>query len=250
MQKGLGRVVKSFAKAFEILTRRGVCYLILCMNLLLVGFESSTAASDCGFWQSVAGIDKEGLGENKVETLQLPSVWDTCFEPLGYVLAQPWDAIVFLAEKSCETIAVERVAINEADVAIKDSIGRRARGKVIDAVGDSGYWTGLPFRELAMNLTTARFPAVASHSAGTGLANYVYYRLMRQLSKVGRSIPAGLIQLPQGKSAFSEEEGKRFVSVLLDTLDPNQIQQDRLGFDLQSMQTRLGLGIRSEATRS
>ncbi len=210
------------------------------MNLLLVGLETIDGGAQSLACQSVTSFAAGDLEGHNVESLTLPPRWDDCFKPLDAVLDHPWDAIALFSEKVGDTVAIERIAINETDVSQKDAIGRRPRGKVIEAEGDPGYWTTLPYRELASRLTAQKFTATPSHSAGMALANYACYRMMHGLALRKRRIPAGLMQLPLAGKAFSEDEAKRFLSVLVEALDPIRLSEDSLGVELSRIAERMG----------
>ncbi len=209
------------------------------MNLLLVGLETIDSSAQSLACQCVANCSSLEVDGHNVESLALPARWDDCFKPLESMLEHPWDAIVVFSERVSDSISIERIAINEADVSQKDVIGRRPRGKTIDPAGDPGYWTTLPYRELASKLTGASFLAVPSHSAGMALANYVCYRMMHGLAQRNRRIRAGLLQMPFAREPFSETESKRFLSVLLETLDPSFVSGESLGIDLPRAADRL-----------
>lgn len=196
------------------------------MNLLLAGLDSTAPTQNPVSKQCLSLVGEMELEGHSVSTIALPAVWDDCFQPLHDLLAQDWDAVVCLAEKDCEAIAVERVALNEADVTIKDRSGRRPRGKQISQMGDPGYWSGLPYRELSMKFTEAKLEATSSHSAGIGLSNYVFYRMMHALSESGRRPLAGLIHLPRRGLEASALE--RFIGVLVSCLDPNVASESSL----------------------
>ncbi|EDY85128.1 pyrrolidone-carboxylate peptidase superfamily [Verrucomicrobiia bacterium DG1235] len=217
------------------------------MNLLLVGFESMDPAAGSNSWKCVSACEGIEFEDHRVQVLQLPASWDDCFEPLESALEENWDAVVCLADKSCDSYAIERIAINEADVTWKDRLGRRPRRKLIKLSGDPGYWTGLPYRELALRLTTANFQASPSHSAGMGLANYVFYRMMHELATRGEDMQAGLIQIPDSAASLSEERTRQFVSVLLDTLDPAARSQDSLSFDSSRVGSHLRERLKDKA---
>ncbi|MBC2606529.1 hypothetical protein [Pelagicoccus albus] len=210
------------------------------MNLLIAGIvkEGNAESKDtvASALQLFAELELTG---NRVETVELPESWDGCFAPLEQRLAKQWDAVVCLAEKDCDSLAIERVAINEADVTLKDKQGRRPRGKEVLPSGATGHWTSLPYRELAIKFSDAKLPAMASHSAGTGLANYVFYCLMDRLEREKRRIPAGLIQLPSGHANFDKEKGEAFLSVLLQTLDTTKIREDSLMIDMSRMRSEV-----------
>lgn len=212
------------------------------MNLLLVGLETIDASSQSLACQCVANIASLDVENHNVESLTLPARWDDCFKPLDAMLDHPWDAIVLFSERVCDSISIERIAINEADVSQKDAVGRRPRGKSIEVDGDAGYWTSLPYRELAAKLTASRFPATSSHSAGMALANYTCYRMMHGLAERNRRIRAGLLQLPFTGTAYSEVDAKRFLGVLFETLDPKFVSQESLAIDLPGVADRFGAG--------
>lgn len=209
------------------------------MNLLLAGLETIDSSAQSLACQCVANCASLELDGHNVESLSLPARWDDCFKPLEAMLEHPWDAIVVFSERVSDSISIERIAINEADVSQKDVIGRRPRGKTIDPTGDPGYWTSLPYRELASKLTGANFLAVPSHSAGMALANYVCYRMMHGLAQRNRRIRAGLLQMPFAREPFSETEAKRFLSVLLEALDPSFVSGESLSIDLPRAADRL-----------
>lgn len=206
------------------------------MNLLLAGIESTDAASDAVAWQYLSAASEMDVGEHSVTTLRLPAVWDDCFLTLHSLLDQSWDAVVCLAARDVDVVSVERIAINETDVAIKDRNGRRPRSKLIAAGGEPGYWSGLPYRELSSRFTEAKVEAASSHSAGTGLANYVFYRLMHFFSNDSRDIPAGLIHVPACQIA--SERAECFVAVLLDCLHQRPDSNESLLVDVKSQKVR------------
>lgn len=211
------------------------------MNLLLVGLESIELPAEslaCRWVDSLIQVEAEG---HAVQSIRLPSNWDGCFAPLQSRLGSPWDAVVVFAEKDAGSIAIERIAINETDVSQKDSEGRRPRGKAIETAGEAGYWTTLPYRELASRLTSARFAASSSHSAGTSLANFVCYKLLHELAKRGSRTPAGLIHLPKAQKVGSRDEAKEFLSALLDSLGTSASGNDKLRIDLDRLSQRLGV---------
>lgn len=206
------------------------------MNLLLAGLEPSVPTAKAVAWQYLTAIGEMSFDEHTVETVRLPAVWDDCYQPLLDRLRLDWDCVVCLAGKSGGSIAVERVAINETDASIKDRSGRRPRGKKIVADGDPGYWSGLPYRELSERLSDAKLEATRSHSAGAGLANYVFYRLMHTLSQGARGVQAGLLHLPERR--FEKEDVERFFAVLVSTLGNRSRSSEALAVDLEKLRLR------------
>lgn len=204
------------------------------MKVLFVGFESANNEKNNTSLKWVSSACERVGDEHMVRFIEVPETWDDCFTPLRVQLNQGWDAVICIGYKDTEIVAIERIALNEADVTFKDANGRRPRGKTIDRNGDEGYWSGLPYRELSMSLTNAKIPSNPSHTAGSGVQNFLFYQLMNWISHSRRKLMGGLIQLPVSGQDFSvdAEMSFQFVQCILDTLDRSAKQNDSLMIDL------------------
>lgn len=212
------------------------------MNLLLVGFDSSDWVAARRSTEVISACTDVELDDHSVVSLFIPASWQSAFEPLRQMLTQNWDAFVLLTEKDCKGVAVERIAINELDPRERDEEGRRPTSKVIEAKGEPGYWTTLPYRDLCIRFNNANFHATASHSAGAGLANFVFYRTMQHLQDLGKNVPAGLIQIGDLESRLDSDRAKSFLNVLLKGLEQWSDAGDDLAVELDRL--RSGKGTR------
>lgn len=202
------------------------------MNLLLVGFDGSDWKPARRAMDLIAACTEAELESDSIVSMYLPAIWQGAFEPMRQMLSQDWDAVVLLAEKDCKGIAVERIAINEMDPRAKDAEGRRPPSKVIDGSGEPGYWTTLPYRELCERLNAADLPAIASHSAGAGLANFLFYKTMQHLQSLEKAVPAGLIHVGNLDVPADSERAKRLVGAVLSSLKQGA---DTLSVDVQKL---------------
>lgn len=175
-------------------------------------------------------------GVNSVCSLELPSEWDKAFPVLAAALEDHWNAVILIGSREdIDSIAIERIALNECDPSVKDANGRRALSKCIVEAGDPGYWSGLPFRTLVNKISEAGVPCYASHSAGGGLPNYVFYKMMDWISASKSTLVGGLIQVPESDNrlALTAENAKHALHIALDVLSniESETNEDRLTFD-------------------
>ena len=64
------------------------------------------------------------------------------------------------------------------------------------AGGPAAYLSTLPVAAMVASLERAGIPSEVSNSAGTYVCNHVFYRVMHDLARRGRDLPAGFVHLP------------------------------------------------------
>ncbi|MDQ8203430.1 hypothetical protein [Pelagicoccus sp. SDUM812003] len=212
------------------------------MKILFTGFAPESETANPMSWKWIEHASQHVSHDHFAQALQVPFSWDDCFETLRPTLNQGWDAVVCLGSRPIESLAIERLALNETDAACKDCLGRRPRSKVIDPDGEAGYWTGLPYRELGLTLSADRLPSKPSHSAGGGLSNFLFYKLMNWIALSRRSLVGGLIHVPEQETAVpvSEEAQKTFVRSVFTALTRSAERSDSLMVDLDRMRSLRG----------
>ena len=208
------------------------------MKLLFTGFEPATEGAESPTSRWIFDLSELAPESVIVRTVLLPATWDGAFAALQPLLGQGWDAVVCLASKRCDQLAIERVAVNENDVSQKDSEGRRPRSKVIVDGGDAGYWTGLPYRELGLRLTERQIASAASHSAGGGLGNHVFYQLMRWIDRSGQTVVGGLVQVPEAAAAIdaNKERRRAFLDCIVASVGRSADAADSLSVNVARLQ--------------
>lgn len=105
-------------------------------------------------------------------------------------------AIGIGVELGAPTIRLETTALNFADFAIADNLGRFIRATVPfpgDPEARSGSWNA---PSIATRLRDAGIPAIVSHHAGTHLCNLTYFSLIRRLQVVNPNALVGYVHVP------------------------------------------------------
>lgn len=210
------------------------------MKVLFVAFSSVNSEAPSASVEFISSVKSFSGSEYSVCSLELPYEWDRSFPVLEQALEDHWNAVVLVGSREdVDSLAIERIALNDCDISVKDAKGRRPLSKTISEDGDPGYWSGLPFRTLVGAISEAGVSCFASHSAGAGVANLVFYKMMQWIADNKASVIGGLIQVPeyQGRSTLGNESGKTVLAILLQTLSNTSSagDRDRLAFDLDKV---------------
>jgi pyroglutamyl-peptidase len=105
-------------------------------------------------------------------------------------------AIGIGVELGAPTIRLETTALNFADFAIADNLGRFIRDTVPfpgEPEACTGTWDA-PI--IAARVRATGIPAIVSHHAGTHLCNLTYFSLIRRLARVNPGASVGYVHLP------------------------------------------------------
>ncbi len=100
-------------------------------------------------------------------------------------------------------IKVERIAINIIDAAIPDNDGMKPVDEPIDEDGPLAYVATIPTRKIVEAMRSTGIPAFLSYSAGTYLCNYVMYKSLRIVDKLGLKAVSGFIHVPYSSEMAS-----------------------------------------------
>ncbi len=107
--------------------------------------------------------------------------------------------IINMGQAPRSMIAIERVAINLADVSkAAYSCGSKPDSEILVKEGPTAYFSTLPVKQLAKHLQSNGIPSYVSNTAGTFGCNQIMYHSLNHLdtsSKIG-SVLAGFIHLP------------------------------------------------------
>ncbi len=107
--------------------------------------------------------------------------------------------IISMGQAPRSRIAIERVAINLADVSkTAYNCDSKPDSETLVEEGPTAYFSTLPVKQLATHLQSNGIPSYVSNTAGTFGCNQIMYLTLNQLdisSKIG-SVLAGFIHLP------------------------------------------------------
>jgi pyroglutamyl-peptidase len=86
------------------------------------------------------------------------------------------------------------VAINVDDARIPDNAGAQPVDEPIVSGGPAAWFSTLPIKAMAAELSAAGVPVSVSQTAGTFVCNHVFYGLQQRLA--GTGVRSGFIHVP------------------------------------------------------
>jgi len=204
--------------------------------LIAVFTPKSDQADDVSLELAFKAADANIDGLN-LTALELPRSWTEAFSSLESALDGSWDAVLLVTGSDIGSLAIERLALNECDAREKDSEGRRPLNKRITNGGEPGFWTGLPYRELVLGMSSKGVPSYASHNPGGGIPNFVFYKLMEWVAQRKSVIMGGLIQLPYLESLrfMNKVDPESVLPLLAQTIFEMDERDDSLAFDMERL---------------
>jgi pyroglutamyl-peptidase len=153
--------------------------------ILLTGFEPFERAKINPSWETVKLLQGRTLGGYRVETLQLPVVYDEVEKPLLAAIKKHQPKIVIAFGAAKEQFCIETLARNEYDDERPlDNKSNPPPRKKIVAEGPAEIKTALPVEAIAQVLKELKISAKISSDAGGYLCNECFYHLMRQCEDV------------------------------------------------------------------
>jgi len=147
--------------------------------ILLTGFEPFGGAKLNASWEAVRKFQDQIIAGHRVETLELPVVYDAVDTPLRAAIEKFKPAAVYCFGEGTPTIQIETLARNGYHpTKPKDNKGQRPPREKIVNDGKDSIKTGLPALEIANALNSSQIPARLSQDAGGYLCNECFYRVM------------------------------------------------------------------------
>ena len=165
------------------------------MKILVTGFEPF------GMWQrnpsgeTAHHLDGATIVDAEITGLVLPVSFQRAAAPLLAAIdeVRP-DVVLNLGQGADGGVCVERVAVNRCEApAGGDNDGYEPQGEPVVVGGPATYQSTLPVREIVELLTSVKFSAAPSDSAGEFLCNYVMYTTLHHIATHRLPIRAGFI---------------------------------------------------------
>lgn len=175
-------------------------------RVLLTGFEPFGAGPSAlvnPSWLAVQTLGGASIAGHQVISAQLPTVFAQAGDELERLVKQHRPALVIgvgLAGGR-QAISIERIAINLADARIADNCGAQPVNQAVVPSGPAAYFSTLPIKAMLAELQREGIDAEISHTAGTFVCNYAFYRLMHLLEAMAQDEPSrrvrgGFIHVP------------------------------------------------------
>jgi pyroglutamyl-peptidase len=167
---------------------------------LLTGFQPFGGAKDNPSWEMLKPLAGQTVSGYRIETVELPVVYDEMAKPLTEAIAKHQPKVVICFGQGGGQIQVERVARNGYHPAKPpDNNGKRPPREKIVPEGAEQLPTQLPVDAILAALEKAKLTAVASDDAGGYLCNECFYRLMAAnvLPEAKGMVARGFVHVPR-----------------------------------------------------
>lgn len=193
---------------------------------LLTGFQPFGGAKDNPSWEMLKPLAGQTVSGYRIETVELPVVYDEMAKPLAEAIAKHQPRVVICFGQGRGLIEVERIARNGYHAAKPpDNNGKRPSREKIVPDGAEQFPTQLPVDAILAALEKAKLAAGASKDAGGYLCNECFYRLMAAKTEAGdKGIAArGFMHVPRvgapnaAGGVYSLEDLTRAVRAIVET---------------------------------
>lgn len=197
-------------------------------TLLLTGFEPFLTYTVNPTMKIVEELHGTIIGNYKIHSEVLTVDFQSSGEQILKSIAtvQP-DAVISLGLAGGRyKMTPERIAINVKD-GEPDNNGHKPVDEVIQADGQAGYLSTLPFRAMVNGLLEAGLPAEISDTAGTYLCNNVMYEALHYAATQRPMMKTGFLHIPASHElaiqhgqipSWSHEDLKKGVTVCIEVL--------------------------------
>ncbi|NWK69253.1 pyroglutamyl-peptidase I [Bacillus paramycoides] len=167
-------------------------------TVLLTGFDPFGGESINPAWEVAKSLHEKTIGEYKVISKQVPTVFHTSIQVLkAYIEELTPEIIICIGQAGGRAdITIERVAINVDDARIADNEGNRPVDIPVVEEGPIAYWSTLPMKAIVKRLREEGIPTSVSQTAGTFVCNHLFYGLMHELEKHDKKIKGGFVHIP------------------------------------------------------
>ena len=171
-------------------------------NLLITGFEPFGGEIINPSWDAVCRLP-DVIGDYKLTKLLIPVVFgESTRRVIDLARATSPDAILCIGQAGGrDAITPEMVGINLRYAKIPDNSGNEPRDEKILNDGENAYFTTLPARKIAEEISKKGIASKVSYSAGAYVCNDVIYSLLAEFKETNTRV--GFIHVP-----YSHEQNK------------------------------------------
>lgn len=171
-------------------------------NLLITGFEPFGGEIINPSWDAVCRLP-DVIGDYKLTKLLIPVVFgESASKVIDVARATSPDVILCIGQAGGrDAITPEMVGINLRYARIPDNSGNEPRDEKILNDGENAYFTTLPARKIAEEISKKGIVSKVSYSAGAYVCNDVIYSLLAEFKETNTRV--GFIHVP-----YSHEQNK------------------------------------------
>lgn len=184
-------------------------------KVLITGFEPFDDKTTNPSYEAVMRLPETIAGATIVK-MELPSVFHESLQSvIGKIKAEQPDIVILvgLGEKA-KSIRIERVAINIDDARIPDNKGNQPVDAPIIKNDLPAYFSTLPIKAIADQLSKNGIPAEVSNSAGTYVCNHVMFGMLSYISHEQLNIKCGFIHVPYTPEMVEADEVNQTMTLI------------------------------------
>jgi pyroglutamyl-peptidase len=176
-------------------------------KVLLTGFEPFGGASFNPSGAVIQEIAEHGIAGIEIVTAILPVEFKRSAEILINLIEthQPSVVISLGQAEGRDFIGPEQVAINLADARIADNAGVKLENQRVIVGAADGYFSTLPIRAIADEISSLGIKAKISYSAGAFICNEIFFTTQAFLQE--STVISGFIHLPLAPNQAGEFPG-------------------------------------------
>ena len=187
-------------------------------SILIAVIDNPAKIDDSELYQQLLSLENWPVGKDyQINIQQLPCVFKHSLTVLEQLITQFKPAHMLLINqcRSMVDIQVEKVALNINDASEPDNKQQQPKDSLTAQHGPAAYFSNLPLNAIVEALQNHALPARLSYSAGTFVANHLFYGLMHYIKHQNTSLHGGLIQVPLTPVQASKIPGTASLSTSL-----------------------------------
>ena len=168
-------------------------------SILIAVIDNPGPQTDTELYQQLLSLaDWQVAKDCQIQVEHLPCVFKQSLTALEQLITNCKPAYLLLINqcRSKVDIQVEKVALNINDASEPDNNQQQPRDSLTAHHGPAAYFSNLPLSAIVDALQSHALPARLSYSAGTFVANHLFYGLMHYIKHQNTSLHGGLIQVP------------------------------------------------------
>lgn len=167
------------------------------MNIIITGFEPFLD-NEINPTLEVLGLLPKSIKGHEIITVELPVVYDQCFEVLKPYIDRFEPGIIInlgLAPRR-SGISLERVALNINSSPQGDNLGIIKIDESIIDNSKNAYFSKLPLRKIYNILDKKGIPVEISNTAGLYVCNNIMYHVLHYIDVNNLDTKAGFVHIP------------------------------------------------------
>ena len=187
-------------------------------SILIAVIDNPAKIDDSELYQQLLSLENWPVGKDyQINIQQLPCVFKHSLTVLEQLITQFKPAHMLLINQ-CRAnvdIRIEKVALNINDASEPDNHQQHPTDTLTAQHGPAAYFSNLPVSAIVDTLHSHALPARLSYSAGTFVANHLFYGLMHYIKHQNISLHGGLMQVPLSPAQASRLPGSASLSTSL-----------------------------------